>query len=69
MPKYAAKTVARKPKASGKPNTPAATTGPKQPRRSRKHLNPANELSRQSPKTPPETSPRRGPPRRNPTPR
>ncbi|GJQ71861.1 hypothetical protein Trydic_g14256 [Trypoxylus dichotomus] len=27
--KSAAKTVARKPKASGKPNTPAATTGPK----------------------------------------
>ncbi|GJQ70726.1 hypothetical protein Trydic_g659 [Trypoxylus dichotomus] len=53
--KSVAKTVARKPKASGKPKTPVAITGPKPT--PKKHRNPANQLNRQSPRTPPETSP------------
>ncbi|GJQ70734.1 hypothetical protein Trydic_g667 [Trypoxylus dichotomus] len=65
--KSAAKTVARKPKALGKSKPQSQPPDPSQRRKSRKHRNPANQLNRQAPRTPPETSPGRGPPGRNPT--
>ncbi|GJQ65583.1 hypothetical protein Trydic_g7681 [Trypoxylus dichotomus] len=65
--KSAAKTVARKPKTSGQPKTPVATIGPKSTPKKPETQKPGKPVNRQSPRTPPETSPGRRPTGRNPT--